>query len=61
MEEQNLGDRRLPEIRMTLLCFEEGRLTAIQDRVDRLTDLQLKRCLEHQRVLGREVAFELIW
>lgn len=61
MEENSLGDRRMPEPRMTLLCYEKGRLTAIQEKVDRLTDVQLKKCLEHQRTLGREVAFELVW
>lgn len=61
MEERNLGDRQIPTIRMALLCFEGGKLTAIQDKVDRLTDIQLRKCLEHQKTLGREVAFELTW
>ena len=61
MEKRSVDDRRETDIRMTLLCYEQGRLTAIQDKVDRLTDIQLRKCLEHQKTLGREVAFELTW
>lgn len=61
MEERTLERGWIPGIRMVLLCYEQGRLTGIHDNIDRLTDFQLRKCLEHQKTLGREVAFELVW
>lgn len=56
----DLDEFRAKRVRLNILCYKHGRLDAVLDKAERLTDMQLKACMEHQRHLGREVAFELV-
>jgi hypothetical protein len=58
--EAGLEEFRAKKIGVNILCFKNGKLDAVLEKAERLTDEQLKKCMEHQRAIGREVVFELV-
>jgi len=58
IEEQ--GAANMEPYRMRALCYENGRLVAIED-VDLMANPEFKLCMDVQREMGREVRFQLVW